>query len=81
MLRLDRRCFVSEKSFSYSMTENLLQELDPQFAIQNVGHEEARLPTASTCMNLLKLPNFKDKQTLRTKLLYAIESDAGFELS
>jgi len=32
-------------------------------------------------MNLLKLPNFKDKQTLRTKLLYAIESDAGFELS
>ena len=74
-------CVLETCSCSYSMTENLLQELDPQFAIQNVGHEEARLPTASTCMNLLKLPNFKDKQTLRTKLLYAIESDAGFELS
>ena len=58
----------------------ILQELDPPFAIQNVGPEQ-RLPTASTCMNLLKLPNFPDKATLKTKLLYAIESDAGFELS
>jgi ubiquitin-protein ligase E3 C len=32
-------------------------------------------------MNLLKLPEFKDPATLRTKLLYAIESGAGFELS
>jgi ubiquitin-protein ligase E3 C len=32
-------------------------------------------------MNLLKLPEFKDKEVLRTKLLYAIESGAGFELS
>jgi len=32
-------------------------------------------------MNLLKLPDFKDSETLRKKLLYAIESGAGFELS
>jgi ubiquitin-protein ligase E3 C len=32
-------------------------------------------------MNLLKLPEFQDEETLRTKLLYAIESGAGFELS
>jgi ubiquitin-protein ligase E3 C len=32
-------------------------------------------------MNLLKLPEFKDEGTLKTKLLYAIESGAGFELS
>jgi ubiquitin-protein ligase E3 C len=32
-------------------------------------------------MNLLKLPDFKDQWTLKTKLLYAIESEAGFELS
>jgi len=32
-------------------------------------------------MNLLKLPEFNDEETLRQKLLYAIESGAGFELS
>ena len=57
------------------------KELDPPFCIQNAGAEPDRLPTASTCMNLLKLPEFRDEQSLRTKLLYAIESDAGFELS
>ncbi|KAG7254435.1 hypothetical protein CRUP_013657 [Coryphaenoides rupestris] len=40
-----------------------------------------RLPTASTCMNLLKLPEFCDCSLMRNKLLYAIESSAGFELS
>ena len=45
------------------------------------GNEPDRLPTASTCMNLLKLPEFNDEETLRQKLLYAIESGAGFELS
>ena len=32
-------------------------------------------------MNLLKLPPFKDDQTMRDRVLYAIESGAGFELS
>lgn len=41
----------------------------------------AKLPTASTCMNLLKLPNYTSKQTLQTKLLLSIEACAGFELS
>mmetsp|Transcript_126 Transcript_126/g.244 ORF Transcript_126/g.244 Transcript_126/m.244 type:complete len:1264 (-) Transcript_126:22-3813(-) len=41
----------------------------------------AKLPTASTCMNLLKLPNYTSKQTLQTKLLISIEACAGFELS
>lgn len=45
------------------------------------GNESDRLPTASTCMNLLKLPEFRDYDTLKHKLLYAIESGAGFELS
>ncbi|KAA0183295.1 hypothetical protein HAZT_HAZT003429 [Hyalella azteca] len=40
-----------------------------------------RLPTASTCFNLLKLPNYQKKATLRTKLKYAITSNTGFELS
>lgn len=32
-------------------------------------------------MNLLKMPVFKDSKTLKEKLLYAIQSGAGFELS
>ena len=51
-------------------------------AFFGVGRKETgRLPTASTCFNLLKLPNFKSKKVLREKLLYAIRSGAGFELS
>jgi len=40
-----------------------------------------KLPTSSTCMNLLKLPCYGSKELLRKKLLYAIESGVGFELS
>ena len=40
-----------------------------------------RLPSASTCYNLLKLPNYRRGSTMREKLLYAISSGAGFDLS
>ena len=40
-----------------------------------------RLPTAATCMNLLKLPPYRTPQQIREKLLLAIESGAGFDLS
>lgn len=40
-----------------------------------------RLPSASTCFNLLKLPNYQKKSILRDKLRYAITSNTGFELS
>ncbi|KAF7992978.1 hypothetical protein HCN44_005759 [Aphidius gifuensis] len=56
------------------------KELDPPFCIQHAGSID-RLPTSSTCMNLLKLPEFPDESTLREKLLYAIQAGAGFELS
>jgi len=39
------------------------------------------LPTSSTCMNLLKLPHYRDKELMRRKLLAAIESGSGFELT
>ncbi|TKY72456.1 E3 ubiquitin-protein ligase UPL6 [Spatholobus suberectus] len=62
------------------------QYLEPSFCIQRAGgnaSEEAldRLPTSATCMNLLKLPPYKSKEQLETKLLYAINADAGFDLS
>lgn len=59
----------------------MTQELHPVFCIHNGGSDLERLPTASTCMNLLKLPEFCDQNLMRNKLLYAIESSSGFELS
>jgi ubiquitin-protein ligase E3 C len=40
-----------------------------------------RLPSAATCMNLLKLPQYESVNILKEKLLYAIRSNSGFELS
>uniref|UniRef100_A0AC35G8I0 HECT-type E3 ubiquitin transferase n=1 Tax=Panagrolaimus sp. PS1159 TaxID=55785 RepID=A0AC35G8I0_9BILA len=50
------------------------------FAIKR-NRNPARLPTSSTCFNLLKLPNYSKKSLLLEKLRYAIHSNAGFELS
>ncbi|CAA0841937.1 E3 ubiquitin-protein ligase UPL6 [Striga hermonthica] len=60
--------------------------LDPTFCVQRTAgnaSEDAldRLPTSSTCMNLLKLPPYRSKQQMEEKLLYAINSEAGFDLS
>merc|ERR1719152_1097790 len=57
--------------------------LNPPFTIQrvNIRNDSERLPTASTCMNLLKLPTYSSCQVLREKLLFSISSNQGFELS
>ncbi|CAH6718493.1 probable E3 ubiquitin-protein ligase Hul5p [[Candida] jaroonii] len=55
--------------------------LNPKFGIRNSGREKERLPTASTCVNLLKLPDYQNKELIRSKLLYVIEIDSGFGLS
>ncbi len=49
----------------------------------NIGNDKEtyRLPTSSTCFNLLKLPNYNKQSTLRERLRYAISSNSGFELS
>ena len=45
------------------------------------GHwgDTARLPSASTCFNVLKLPNYRKSSTMREKVRYAVTSGAGFE--
>lgn len=45
------------------------------------GQDVDRLPSASTCFSTLKLPNYRRYASLRSKLLYAITSKAGFDLS
>eukprot|EP00049_Salpingoeca_infusionum_P019191 m.360661 g.360661 ORF g.360661 m.360661 type:complete len:1173 (-) comp19143_c0_seq1:276-3794(-) len=55
--------------------------MQPPLTIAPNSDDESRLPTASTCSNLLKLPRYKSKQQLREKLLYSIRSNSGFALS
>lgn len=48
----------------------------------NIDEAENLLPTASTCMNLLRLPRYSTKQRLKEKLIYAITAaQQGFGLT
>lgn len=55
--------------------------LNPRFSIRDSSSDEERLPSTSTCANLLKLPRYTTAETLREKLMYSINSGAGFDLS
>jgi len=54
--------------------------LYPNFCIHLVP-DATRLPTASTCANLLKLPNYRSFEDLQQKLTLAIRAECGFDLS
>ena len=55
--------------------------LGAALASLGVAGDVERLPTASTCFNVLKLPNFRRLATMKAKLRTAMRSGAGFELS
>ena len=55
--------------------------LNPKFSIRDSGSDQTRLPTTSTCVNLLKLPAYTDVAVLKDRLLYSINAGAGFNLS
>lgn len=57
--------------------------MNPPFTIQRVAvmRDGDLLPTASTCFNTLKLPTYSSEKILKQRLLYAIQSGAGFELT
>ena len=57
--------------------------MNPPFTIHRVGilRDSDKLPTASTCFNTLKLPTYSSEKVLKQRLLYAVESGAGFELT
>ncbi|KAL6503076.1 E3 ubiquitin-protein ligase upl7 [Orobanche hederae] len=87
------RCMLLKFVTSCSRAPLLgFKHLHPAFTVHKVvcnvplwasfgGQDVDRLPSASTCYNTLKLPTYKRASTLRAKLLYAITSNAGFELS
>lgn len=56
-------------------------QLNPRFSIRDSGSDQTRLPSTSTCVNLLKLPVYESMDTLRDRLLYSINAGAGFNLS
>jgi|GEM_PF-2700259 len=55
--------------------------LVPPFCLHKIPGGEDLLPCASTCFNTLKLPCYSSKRIMKQKLLYAIRSESGFELS
>ncbi|KDP29225.1 hypothetical protein JCGZ_16614 [Jatropha curcas] len=89
----NERCLLLKFVTSCSRAPLLgFKHLQPSFTIHKVacdaslwatigGQDVDRLPSASTCYNTLKLPTYKRASTLRAKLLYAISSNTGFELS
>ena len=51
-----------------------------QVFIQPMHVGESFLPVAHTCFNLLDLPKYKSKETMKQKLLQAIQQTEGFGL-
>ena len=43
--------------------------------------DDSRLPSASTCFNVLKLPTYSSQSILKEKLLLAVKAAGGFHLS
>ncbi|XP_070697614.1 probable E3 ubiquitin-protein ligase HERC4 isoform X1 [Pempheris klunzingeri] len=52
-----------------------------KLVIQPTGGGEHYLPVAHTCFNLLDLPKYTSRETLREKLLQAIDHNQGFNLA
>lgn len=81
----DRKAFLKFTTSSSRPPLLGFKDLTPSFAIKKVNietHEDMdRLPTASTCVNLLKLPDYGNKAILRKKLKLAITEGVTFELS
>ena len=50
------------------------------FVISRNGTDEQRLPSAHTCFNHLLLPEYREKDQLRTQLLKAIQDTEGFHI-
>lgn len=58
------------------------RDLSPPFTVAKSHRPTTDLPPAHSCFNKLDLPEYgKDVDTLRAKLLLAIRSGAGFDLS
>jgi ubiquitin-protein ligase E3 C len=57
------------------------KHLNPPLRIGRSDPDTSRLPSSSTCFNMLKLPPYTSAHLLKEKLLLALRSGAGFSLS
>ena len=56
--------------------------MDPPFTISKVDcPKDEKLPTASTCFNILRLPYYSSPKAMYEKIMIAIKSNAGFEMA
>jgi hypothetical protein len=57
--------------------------MQPLFTISKLDTDKAdtKLPTAATCFNVLRLPAYSSEKVMQEKLMYAIHSNAGFEMA
>jgi hypothetical protein len=57
------------------------KNLHPQFTVSKspISRDDEKLPTAQTCMNILRIPTYSSWKVMKEKLLIAIKSGAGFE--
>ena len=44
------------------------------------GDPKNRFPTAATCMNMLRLPRYNNKEDIKRTMDYVINSESGFQL-
>ncbi|CAD8201740.1 unnamed protein product [Paramecium octaurelia] len=51
-----------------------------KFVIQKHGEDTEQLPSAHTCFNVLLLPLYKKKETLKDKLMISLDNAEGFGL-
>lgn len=77
----DRRAVIKYVTSTPRAPLQGFAQLRPLFTIRDAGQDEGRLPSASTCVNMLKLPQYRTEETLKERLLYAVRSGAGFDLS
>jgi hypothetical protein len=43
-------------------------------------YNDQRLPTSRTCFNQIFIPLYSSEEIMRDRLVYAIESDSGFQI-
>jgi len=67
--------FVTGRS---RISETGFEALRPRFCIVMAGEEQDSLPSAATCLNLLRLPEYASRDILRAKLSYALEHGGGY---
>jgi len=58
-----------------------LDGFDPTFTITKSEFDKDALPTAHTCFNQLVLPPYQDVETLKKKVMMAVENTEGFQLT